>query len=256
MPFSDLRLAIHVVYVVLLVWRVYGVGDEWWPYVLGLAVLVQGTYVLETWLERRAVRRLVAGLASLDPGTARASIDRIWLGHARRTLGQLLRAEGEVEREGMVERFPFTRAYRRAADVRFWVLAGAAASAFVLLLAVPGGRPWTGWLAWVAGSALTLAAGWQRRLTRELDTVLEVSPFGLVELHPDGTRRRIPFDAPLLLRNRPRLRRMELARADAPDRPIALHYARLGFVRLLDLVVEHGGFPGPAAEAIADDPVT
>jgi hypothetical protein len=246
--FSDLRLAIYIAYAVLMVWRIgVGMGDGWWLYLAGFTILIQITRGIERGVQEARVRRRVAYLRALDPADAEARLNRMWSDSARRALTGLLRDEGAIESDGATERFPFPRSVRRDASILFWVLATAAVSAFAVLTFASQVRDWIGWAAWLAGAALALGAGWARREARALASVLEVSRFGVTEIADDGTRRALRWTQPLLLRNRPKKRRLDLYSAARPDSVISLDYRRLGFERLLRSIVEYGGFR-PTAE--------
>jgi hypothetical protein len=256
MSFSDLRLAIYIAYVVLMVWRIgAGMGEGWWLYVAGFTILIQATRGIERGMQEARVRRRVAYLRALDPADAEARLNRMWSASARRALSELLRDEGAIESDGAAERFPFPRSVRRDASILFWVLAAAAVSAFAALALVSQLRQWIGWVVWIAGAALAVGAGWARRESRALTSVLEVSRFGVTEIADDGTRRALRWTQPLLLRNRPKKRRLDLYSTARPDSPISLDYRRLGFERLLRSIVEYGGFrptPEQGEEISAD----
>jgi hypothetical protein len=243
MSFSDVRLAIYVAYAVLMIWRIgAGMGEEWWLYVAGFTVLIQVTRGIERGLEEARVRRRVARLAALDPADAETQLSRIWSDSARRELAGLLREEGVVEQDGITERFPFPRSARDAVSTLFWVLVIAAVGCFCLIAVVSPLYARMAWVTWVVGAGLAIGAGWARRQTRRLASVLEVSHFGVTELADDGARKILRWTQPLVLQNRPKKGRLELYSPDRPESPIHLDYRRLGFERLLRSIVEYGGF--------------
>jgi hypothetical protein len=247
--FSDLRAAIFIAYAILMVWRVSaGMGEGWWLYVAGFTILIRITYRIEHVLEESRVRKHVAYLSALDPADAEARLNRIWSVSARRALSEMLHEEGAVESDGAAERFPFPRSVRRAVSTLFWFLAGAAVAAFGVLAFSSRVSSVVEWGAWLSGAVLALGAGWARRESRMLASVLEVSRFGVTEIADDGTRRALRWTQPLLLRNRPKRRRLELHGTQRPDSIIPLDYRRLGFERLLRSVVEYGGFRPTAEE--------
>ncbi len=98
------------------------------------------------------------------------------------------------------------------------------------------------------GAAYLLA-----RRSRRVLTTLEVSKFGIAEVSGQ-TRRVIPWNRGPLLRNRPLLRRFELSVAGTRQR-ILLDYSRLEFYRLLELVLELGGFLPADPDPHAVEPV-
>lgn len=247
MLLSSLRVALWVVYAVLIVWRVsVGAPEGYWPYTLGFAVLLGITRAIEQAAQTWRLDRDVAQLASLDPASAQERIGHLWSAHARRTYRQLLRAEGAVEKASGVERFPYASSERRAVDQLFWVAGGAAAVAFALLFTVARRATWLPWVLWVAGGLGVAVASWARQRSSELASTLELSQFGLKHVAQDGTRRSVRWQQPLVLQNQPRRRRVLLAAADGGV-VIALGYRRVGFERLLRLTIEHGGFSADSA---------
>lgn len=98
-----------------------------------------------------------------------------------------------------------------------------------------------------AGANPGLLAAWARQRARYMETMLEVGPFTIAEVHPSGERRVFRWGDPLLLRGRARLRRLELSAAGRPDY-IALDYERVGIDRAVRLVLERGGFNAAGEE--------
>ena len=82
-----------------------------------------------------------------------------------------------------------------------------------------------------------------RRFYR-LASVIELTPFAIIEVRADGRRRWLYWTQPLELRNYRWLRRLELAPQGGQGH-IPIHYARIGFERLLAVVLERGGFRKP-----------
>ena len=250
MIFSDLRVALYVIFVVTLIWRgTVGIPEGYWPYTLAFAVLTGITRSVERAADDLRLKRDVAYLTALDPDEAERTIGRMWSAYARRTYAQLLREEGAVERDGAVERFPYPASTRRTAVQLYWTSVGAALAAVALLFTLGRGLPaWGGWLLWAGSALLAGSAAWWRRRTRELAATLEISPFGLTAVAADGARRAVRWGQPLVLHNRPRRRRVELVAGDGRP-PVHIEYGLLGFVRLLRLVIEYGGFREPEAPA-------
>ena len=249
MLFSDLRVALWVVYAVLIVWRVsVGAPEGYWPYTLGFAVLMGITRAIEQAAHAGRLERDVAYLASLDPASAQERIGHLWSAHARRTYRELLLAEGSVEEARGVERFPYARSERRAADHLFWVAVAAAAVAFALLFTVARGGAWLPWVLWVSGGLCVAFASWARQRGSELASTLELSRFSLTHTGQNGRRRSVRWQQALVLQNQPRRRRVLLAAANGSV-AIPLGYRRVGFERLLRLTIEYGGFSAdPASE--------
>jgi len=82
-----------------------------------------------------------------------------------------------------------------------------------------------------------------------LAAAFEVSPFGLSEIHDDGTIRRIVWGAGVTLRNHASRRRLELFVTSA-DSCIDIPYSVVGFSRLVGLIVAKGGFVVDGPEAV------
>lgn len=238
--FENLRIGIAVAYIALVMWRVTGQGDEWWPYVLGLTILTSSARAIERAVFDARVRRYVAHFAVLDPAEARAKINRMWLGTHRSELSQLLEEEDAVEQTEFVERFPFTRSASRQASARFWVFIVVAAASLASLAIVSRMAAWIGWACWLSTTAFLAAAGQARQSSRELESVLEVSKFGLSEIRTNGDRRMRIWTRPLFFVNYPGKHRIELS--DKAGKMIPIDYRRLGFARVVRLIVELGNF--------------
>lgn len=248
MFFSDLRVAVFVVYAVLVTWRIsLGTPEGYWPYTLAFAVLMAITRALEGAVEKHRLERDVAYLTSLDPAVARQRIDRLWSAHARRTYRELLSEEGAVEQTGLVERFPYARSERRSVDQLFWVCIAVAAVAFALLFTVARRGSWTPWALWVAGSVSVGGASWARRRVTELASTLELTPFGIAVITSDGGRSSVRWRHAAVLQNQPRRRRVLLSSVDGATIPLG--YRRVGFERLLGLTIAYGGFAPPQASS-------
>lgn len=240
--FSDLRVALFFVYVVLVVWRIsVGAPEGYWPYVLAFSILSGLTRGLERGWEQARLRRDVSYLASLDPATARQRIGQMWSAHARHTYRTLLEEEGTVEEAAGVERFPYARSARRAVDGVFVLACAVAALAFIALFAWARKGTWIPWVLWVIGGLSVAAAGWARRRAAELASTIEVSAFGLTWIAADGGRRAVRWHQSLVLQNQPRRRRLVLAPTQG-GAAIPVGYRRVGFERLLRLTLERGGF--------------
>ena len=219
------------------------VGNSAGPIVIFVVIGVRDAWAAERRRKRNALTSLLAQLRVQGREAREAMVERIDPPALRAYVRDALERDGSDEREGDVERFPFSRAVRR----RVSVLHGAATAAGVgaLAWAAIAGTPSVGArLAGVVMGALSLGVAWLvARRQRRLATVLEVSPFRITELSPDdGGRRTLLFNGHLVLENQPRRRRV-LLRPGGGTEFIALDYARLGFARLLELVVLHGGFP-------------
>ena len=243
---ADLRVALSVCYIALLLWRTdvatRGIPDNWWLYVLGFAVLsfaLSGIERLAAWWQWRTA---VRAIRALSPDQRRAHLQRIWLSGTRQQLTGLVDAEGTVATEGAIERFPFARGARRAILSVFWIAAGGSALLQVTVIArAAHTSSFLAWSLFAVSIVLALIAAWTRHRGQHMQTILEVGPFAVAELRADGTRRIIRWSQPLMLRARPRLRRLELSVMGQTDF-IAIHYDRVGVLRALELILHRGRF--------------
>ncbi len=204
------------------------------------------------------VRQTLRNLRRLDPERRRAIVDNIRPFVARTYYDQQLRIDGEPEIGTTVERYPFSPRERREQELLYWAITLIAAVVLLAQTLIAHVATWER-LACGAVVAACVAALWfLRRRSRHLETVIEVSPFGLVEIHPDGQRRHLRFGIALQLRVNRRRSRAELAAVMAPNDIIALDFDRLGFNRLLERVIDWGGFrpatPQPIAPPRLPDP--
>lgn len=196
--------------------------------------------VVALWTAWR-VRRVAHRLRSLAPDDRDEVLGQHMAPEARDFYAKRLAAEGSVEVDGVVERFPFSAVDRREALALFW---GATTIATITLAVAHGvGGVHEGWrgLALATGMLAVLAMPVLSRRSYRLASVIEVTPFAIIEVRTDGRRRWLYWRQPLTLQNRPWLRRLDLAPQGSRDR-IPLHYARVGFDRLIAVVLERGGF--------------
>jgi len=237
-----LWLAIGVMVARSIVEAEFGISLFWAEVALLLLVWV---FLASLYIRRRwVIRREVHFLRSLSAQKR----DEIY-----RTLGkeelkpyfeQRLEEHGAPESAGVVERFAFSPVDRRErAWLAYIVICTAALVGFLPESVAPGSA---GRLAVVALAMLLLAAGgfvWTT--VPALSRTFEVSPFGLSEVRPNGVIQRLLWGSGVVLHNRPRLRRIEV-RHIASDGAIKIPYQVVGFDRLLELILEHGGFKSEA----------
>jgi hypothetical protein len=243
-----LRISIGVVAFVMM-WRTW--GDDgmaaaslyWW---IGGVALMQLTHLLEPIGDRWLLRREVKAYLSMDPEVRERLLSRVWLSVTREYLREQLAKEPDVEIAQSAEKYPFPTMDKQLVTRLYWALAVVAAallSSALDLVSLPAGIRV---MLICVGGFLLVALGYLRLRAEHLLTVLEITPFAIAEIHPNGSRRVLSFNQPLELRNRPRLGRVEL-RAQGVRAYIALDYARVGFQRALDRVLTFGGFRQPAA---------
>lgn len=256
MSFGDVRAALFIAYAVLIVWRgLAGMPEGVIVYMVVFNVLIWTTRLIERLVLRARILRNVEALSSADPELATAMIDRMWSGHARRHYRAAVAGEGAIDQDGTTERFPFLRSAQRRADQMFWTTA---ILAFALLTSLFVVR-WPsaiGWGVWIAGFILAGVAGMWRSHARQRATLIEITPWEISQREPTGQRRdMLRWSQPLLLQNQPARRRVLLT-AERGEPRIELHYARVGFGRLLSLVLERGGFIATSADATDTTDIT
>ena len=172
--------------------------------------------------------------------------------HTREVLRNGLARDGSEVSDGFVESFPFPARRIRLAEWLHTLTLAFGILALGLVGLTQGGSRTGRWVLTIAGTLTLPLSLILRRWQRTLRSVVEVSAFQLTVVHHDGTRMGIPFAQSLVLMNEPRWRRARIGPPDHPFR-VTLHYGRMGFTRLIDRVVEYGGFRAPPAEQPATD---
>ena len=88
-----------------------------------------------------------------------------------RQLEDRVRAEGEIEIVGGIERFPFARGAVRAVTAAFWiaVILGVSLQA-ALILGNDNLTRWGGWLVFAAGTLCAVLAAWARKRLHHMET--------------------------------------------------------------------------------------
>ena len=241
---GDLRVALFLAYVVLLIWRTRGSGGtppDWWIYFGIFAALNFALNVVRRlgswWTFRREVRQY----RELDPAVRPELLRILKTSVATQPLAWEIEREGEAEIGGAVERFPFARGARVATRAAFVCLVlGGLALLLPLAIAPRAFSPVLAWSVWALACLCGALAAWARRRMKHLESVLEISSFGITEVN--GTSRRmLRWGGSLLLTPHPRWRRLEL-RPPGSREFIALDFDRVGFYRVFALVARRGGF--------------
>lgn len=213
--------------------------------------------VFSAWHGRRARRRrdafqsIIRELRAADRETRARMLHDLEPRALRDAVAQVLGRDGSEESDAGVERFPYPEGLRRFIARKYWILWGAT----TLLLLIGAFSD-----AWMSLRLLSLAVagacgyGAWKTARREagLQSVIEVTPFRVSELLPGGDRTTLLFGRYLELRDEPAKQRM-LITGGSDDTGIALDYRRMGFDRLVELVLLHGGFHQSAA---GEEPAT
>jgi hypothetical protein len=219
-----------------------------WPtivaFLLGAAVYhIARIFVVNAYRRRRTVRRL----RQFDAARRAAILETVRSPAAREYYAERLREEGEPEVGGIVERYPFSPTDRRAMLTAHWLAVGAAIAAVVWLFRIPPDIEWERIACLVAVVAAAVVGVVARSQSRQLDTVIEVSAYNIVEVQPDGVRQGIRWGGALRLRRRRWLGRWELSPLGAPrSATLVLDPRRVGFDRLIGRILYWGGFLAPA----------
>jgi len=217
---DNLRIALVICYIGGILWDAVVAQEpsaNSWKYILGYAILNFALRVAERiqnwWLWRTHIR----GIRALGPEERHAYLQRIWLSRTRMELTDRVAAEGEVEIDGNVERFPFSRGAHRAMSAAFWISAILSGALQIGLIAFAHQIPRAaGWIMLASAILLAVFAAWARMRAQQMETVLEINPFGIAEVQPGGDRRSIRWNDSLQLRGRPRRRRLELSAEGRP----------------------------------------
>ncbi len=184
------------------------------------------------------IRQYIRALRSLDPVRSERILKNMFWTPARRLYAERLQLEGQMESDGLVEHFPFSVRDRRENGILFWLVVATTVLVLAAEFTPYAPRPI---LAGAAVAVLIPLLVWLRRVEKKLATVIVVSPFSIAEVHPDGRKRSLVLDGGMELRINRRRGRVELS--PLGDREfIALDFSRLGFERLLDRVLDYGGF--------------
>jgi hypothetical protein len=188
-------------------------------------------------LRQSSVEDRAQMLAALEPAKLRDEVEAI------------LSRDGTNESQGDVERFPFPFGLRRFATRTYWVmwalgLAMLAASAFV------PAPLWLRCVPLVIAACCAYGAWLAGERERSYDSVIEVTPFRVSELFPDGRVHTVLLGRYLELHHEPKHKRLRLT-AGSEDSGIALDYRRMGFGRLVDLVVQYGEFQATDSDSPA-----
>jgi len=247
MVLSDIRLALALTYVGLLLWRsrlAGGLPDDWWLYLLVFGALNFGLYIageISAWWYGR---RVVQFMRSLSADARDRWARRFQSSSAYRRLLLATIDEGSTSEHSGVISYPFAAGAVKAATAAFWAsVAGGIGVLSGLILAGSRISERIGWGAIGVAFAFAAIASLSRFRLRYMDSRVEVSEFAIALIR-DGERKGLRWTEPLLIRARPLLRPVELVSA-ATGILIPLDFERVGIDHLLGLVLERGGFKLP-----------
>ena len=211
--------------------------------IIGLAL---GALIYREVREAVAFSRLLHELRSLDRGDRSDVLARILDAQVRERLAAHVARDPVNPSVPPVDRFSFPQSLRQSTLITYWIAILVAAGLIIsAILWTPAVTP----AIVLVFAALVLAgyAWWLHRRIPYLDSTLEISPFAISEVYPDGSRRTLLWRDAHWLINRRRSRRLDVTTANVRER-IQVHYQRLEFYRAVKLVIEYGGFrPGDTA---------
>lgn len=208
--------------------------------VAGGVTVVALLRLVGTYRSRKRQRRrdLVASIRAEDPALRQELLEAIESTSDRRAVADALQRDGDVVREGRIERFSYPGSFQRNLRRRYW-RSWLLAAAFLGLAAILPSLTATFRIALLAAGCyftyrIVRVSSWQRLLT----TCIEISPSGICAVGPDGARFTIAFVSPVKVH--------ELSDGDvvviAPDgrRWILVSRHVVGFNRLTELVRRYG----------------
>jgi hypothetical protein len=225
--------------------RVFGVSAD--PF-SGLILI---TLAQVSWREyrsrRQRFRAAVAELRAFEKEERWKLIEEMESEADRHAFTKALLSERTETSDGTTEVFPLPKAYRRRLTFRYWrVWAGSTAALLVAAL-VPGiSAIWrAGWMA--AGLALLVYARRTTKYSAVLDSVIEINPYRISLVWPDGRRASISFSEGAVCEEVPEAQLL-LVRSGEQSIPVSYHV--IGFNRIAALIKEYGGrFPASSASA-------
>jgi hypothetical protein len=243
MIFFYIRVGIYLGFIIALFATAgpSGVGPNTWLYLIAVNVLSQLSYLGEAGLRRWQDRQAIRGVLSMDPVARQIFIDHVWLRPVRKKLEDSVTKAGDVQVDGLVERYPFPAGDRRLAARVFWALMGVA---LLIAAATSGLLSFSLLVRWslVSVAALLGVLLWRVKLREaHLATVLEITPYSIAEVSPGGSRRSMHWNQGLRLKNQSRLGRLVLSTTEGREH-LKIDYDRIGIDRALRRILEYGGF--------------
>lgn len=210
-----------------------------------LAVLAIGAAV-STWRNRRrrkddeAFWSIVWQLRQANTADRARMLADLEPAKLRERIAGILERDGTNEVAGDVEQFPFPRGLQRLATRAYWIL-WTFALAMILIAAFVPAPLWIRCLPLMAAACCGYGAWSAARRERSYDSIIEVTPFRVTELFPDGRMRTVLLNSYLELHHEPKLKRLRLT-PNSREPGIVLDFRRMGFDRMLDLVIRYGQF--------------
>jgi hypothetical protein len=201
---------------------------------------------ISTWRNRRQREREIAfwsvvwQLRQASAGDRARMLAELEPEHLRTKVEAILSHDGSNEAVGDVEQFPYPLGLRRLANRAYWFMWALAVSMLITAAAIPA-PVWLRCIPLVVAGCGAYAAWSASQRERSFASVIEVTPFRVSELFPDGRVRTVLFSWYLELHHEAQHQRLRLTpKRDEPG--IILDCRRMGFDRLVELVVRYGDF--------------
>ena len=213
------------------------VGEVVDPFV-ALAIVFLGQAIWRSYRVRRAtIRRALIELGAYDADERSRMVAAIESKELRDQVGAALIKEGTERREGTSEIFPLPRAFRRRVTWRYWRSATASGGALLIAATIPSLDPlWRSF--WIlVGVVFLLRLRRLNRLYPALDAVIEVNPYRISYVRPDGERLTISFAQGAVCEDLPD-DGMFVVRSGETTIPVSYHM--MGFNRIAELVEKYG----------------
>jgi hypothetical protein len=222
-----------------------------------LAALAIGGAV-STWRNRKRKKRdsafwsIVWQLRQAPTGNREEMLAELEPVKLRKRVAAILDQDGSNDAVGDVEQFPFPRGLCRLATRAYWTAWGIALTMLLVAAFVPA-PTWLRCLPVIVAASAAYGAWLAARRERSYESVIEITPFRVSELFPDGSARTVLFNRYLELHHEPALKRLRVA--PHPEDPgIVLDFRRMGFDRMVNLIVEYGQFrPDDSASLPANE---
>jgi hypothetical protein len=238
-------VACLVVLASLALYRVVGSKAE--P-IAGIALYA---LALSAWRARNRrlseVRRAVIELRQYDAADRRAIVAGLEADDFRSSVEHELEREGTETSDGLTEVFPYPAGFRRRATLLYWWSWAYSVAALLVAALLPELNPeWRGvWLG--LGLVLGYRAWRKTRLRVIAESVVEVNPFRIAYVRPDGVRLSISFSQGAHCEDVPE-DRMFIVRSGKMMVPVS--YSLVGFNRIAQLVEAYGAIvPKPMPPA-------
>jgi hypothetical protein len=188
--------------------------------------------------KRCAFRRVMAHLRSCDSAERDellASIEDLELRAAAR---RELNREHVETRNGSVEVFPFPRLFRTRATLRYWRDWGLSAAVLLIGAFVPGLDAISRGICLVLGLGLLVRARVMARRHTFVEAVVEIDPFHICCIWPDGRRDSVAFAEHHVLEDHTDQHVLYVRSRGAV---VPVSYYLMGFRRLAALIEEYSG---------------